>query len=122
MAIKNRRQNFRVDLPLSVPQKVSILGLKETRVRLNDLSLSGCQLAVHTRNYEFFSLNENLDIIINLFNLEDCKLRAKIKVIRKNITKNLLLLGLEFVKPGPESLQDLQSALFRIERLNRFRD
>ena len=122
MSLKNRRQNFRVDLLLSVPQKVTILGMKDTRVRLNDISLSGCQLAVHTRNYDMFNLNENLDILVNLFNLEDCKLRGKIRVIRKNTTKNLVLLGLEFVKPGPDALQDLQNAIFKIERLSRFKD
>lgn len=122
MSAVNRRQNFRVSIPINTAQKVTISGLKGIRVNLNDLSLSGCQLAVHTRMTDIFAANESIEVSITLLDLEDARIRGKIKVVRRYLAKSLILVGVEFSKPDAETLKDLQSVVFKLGRKNRFED
>lgn len=112
-----RRENFRVHVPVNVIQKIILKKTPLVKCILKDLSLGGCKLELMTPLENSYQIQEIIDIKLTLFELEEQILSCKI--VYKSFKENKLTLGLQFEKIEARLRQSLQFVIFKLDRLTR---
>lgn len=117
-----RRENFRVYTTAGASQSVVLPEALRYTAQLKNISLSGCQISLNESDFEkaqmFFQTDSHLKVKIQLFDFIktfDCK----VKFIEKSKEPEALLLGLHFEDLSADTTEDLQAAVFKLDRHNR---
>ncbi|MBC7457277.1 MAG: PilZ domain-containing protein [Bdellovibrionaceae bacterium] len=117
-----RRDNFRVFIPKNMTQYLEIVGLKQLKISMVDLSLGGCKVtALYPDASHISHLKAGAEIALKMtfLNFENLTIYCKVKFIKDNPITRSASMGLEFEKLKAEEIQDMQATIFKIDRLNR---
>lgn len=117
-----RRDNFRVFIPKNMTQHLEIVGIKQLKVKMEDLSLGGCKITAQYPDASYISaLKAGSEIAIKMtfLGFENQLIYCKVKFIKDNTITRSASLGLEFEKLKAEEVQVMQANIFKIDRLNR---
>lgn len=117
-----RRNDFRVSVPASIPYTCEIIGIKSTPVKLKaelrDLSLGGCLLSVKINGTSFQDGDElYLKLKLNSFDWDRIHCSSK-RVVSKELDSKLSV-GLKFLETSAAFATDLQSLLVQLDRIHR---
>lgn len=117
-----RRDNFRVPIPRNMTHHLEFEGAEQLKIKLTDLSLGGCNITVTYSNASMIRhLKLDLEVALKMtfLSFDQQKFYCKIKFIKDNPNNRTVSLGLEFEKLKAKDMQDMQSTIFKIDRLNR---
>lgn len=117
-----RRDNFRVFVPKSMTQHLEIVGIKQLKVSLVDLSLGGCKINAQYADASYISnLKAGAEIAMKMtfLGFENQTIYCKVKFLKDNSITRTASIGLEFEKLKAEEIQIMQANIFKIDRLNR---
>jgi len=117
-----RRDNFRVFIPKSMTQNLELVGLKQLKVKLEDLSLGGCKVTIQYPDISYLTnLKAGAEVALKMtfLSFDNQTVYCKVKFLRDEPKSRSASLGLEFEKLKAEEIQELQSNIFKIDRLNR---
>lgn len=117
-----RRDNFRVFVPKNMTQHLEIVGIKQLKVSLVDLSLGGCKVTVQYPDVSYIShLKNDAEIALKMtfLGFENQTVYCKVKFLKDNPITRSASIGLEFEKLKAEEIQIMQANIFKIDRLNR---
>lgn len=117
-----RRDNFRVFIPKNMTQNLEIVGIKQLKVKIEDLSLGGCKVTVQYADASYIAnLKPGAEIALKMtfLSFENQTIYCKVKFLKDNPITRSASLGLEFEKLKAEEIQELQANIFKIDRLNR---
>lgn len=117
-----RRDNFRVFIPKSMTQHLEIVGIKQLKVSLVDLSLGGCKVTVQYADASYISnLKTDAEIAMKMtfLSFDNQTIYCKVKFLKDNPITRTASIGLEFEKLKAEEVQEMQANIFKIDRLNR---
>lgn len=120
-----RRDNFRVFVPKSMTQHLEIVGIKQLKVSLVDLSLGGCKITAQYADVSYISnLKAGAEIAMKMtfLGFENQTIYCKVKFLKDNPITRTASIGLEFEKLKAEEIQVMQANIFKIDRLNRQSD
>ena len=117
-----RRNDFRVSVPASIPYTCEIIGIKSSPVKLKaelrDLSLGGCLLSVKITGTSFQDGDElYLKLKLNSFDWDRIHCSCK-RVVSKELDSKLSV-GLKFLETSAAFATDLQSLLVQLDRIHR---
>lgn len=117
-----RRNDFRVAVPASIPYTCEIIGVNSSPVKLKaeirDLSLGGCQLAVKITGTSFHNGDElYLKLKLNSFDWDRIHC-SSMRVISKD-SDSKLSVGVKFLETSAAFATDLQSLLVQLDRIHR---
>jgi c-di-GMP-binding flagellar brake protein YcgR len=116
-----RRDNFRVYVPNNMNQKVELVGYT-LRMNLTDLSLGGCRVKVYyseSSQLTSFKAGTETDLCMTFLNFDNQIVHCKVKFLREDLKTKTAIIGLKFEKLKAEEIQEIQAAIFKIDRLNR---
>ena len=118
--IIQRRENFRVYVPLSV-QNSEIISPIKNKVLFNNISLGGCQVAIKNFNdLQIQSLKTIGEFKLQTKIFDYSKIFAcRIRFIQKNDSADSWNCGLQFENLIAEDIKDLQALILKIDRYNR---
>jgi c-di-GMP-binding flagellar brake protein YcgR len=117
-----RRDNFRALVPKSIKQHLEIVGIKQLKVTLVNLSLGGCKVIVsYPEALSIDQLKEGFQIklLMSFISFENHVFHCKVKFLKDNSLEKLVTVGLEFEKLKADEIKELQANIFKIDRLNR---
>jgi c-di-GMP-binding flagellar brake protein YcgR len=117
-----RRDNFRVFIPKNMTQHLEIVGIKQLKVRMEDLSLGGCKVTAQYPDASYISaLKAGSEIAMKMtfLGFENQLIYCKVKFLKDNPITRSASIGLEFEKLKAEEIQEMQANIFKIDRLNR---
>ena len=101
---------------------VEFEGFEQLKIKLTDLSLGGCNIAATYSNASMIrhlKLNFEVALKMTFLSFDQQKFYCKIKFIKDDPKNRTISLGLEFEKLKAKEMQDMQSNIFKIDRLNR---
>jgi hypothetical protein len=113
-----RRNDYRVSMPLGMAYKCETLDRKKIKVEIRDLSLGGCQISL---NGHFPEIKKDDEVRIYLkldrFEFPSIALLAKhVKVIE---SQNNTLIGASYLEPDGPFLAELQAMIMYLDRIHR---
>lgn len=117
-----RRDNFRVSIPKTMTQHLEFESAKQLKIKLIDLSLGGCNITVtypDILTINLLKLGYEIALKMTFLSFDQQTFYCKIKFIKDDPKTRTLSLGLEFEKLKAKEIQDMQSNIFKIDRLNR---
>lgn len=114
-----RRNDFRVSMPIGMPQTCIITYLKQVKkhivIGVRDLSLGGCQLSAPAAKLEINTDDEfTMTLKIDRFEFTNLQLKARhCKLIKE---QNNLLIGASFLNLDGENLSEMLALLMFLDR------
>ena len=120
-----RRGNFRVPIPKNMTQHLEFESAKQLKVKLIDLSLGGCNITATYSDTAWIShlkLDLEIGLKMTFLSFDQQIFYCKIKFIQNDLRTRTVSLGLSFEKLKAKEMQDMQSNIIKIDRLNRQSD
>lgn len=118
-----RRENFRVHIPISLQQDVQLRRERNSIVNFNNISLTGGQITVRNPAIglasDRFKLNETLELKISILDFEEQIIHCVIKYVDSKPKIGLATCGVQFQNLDAQKTEALQSLISKIDRLNR---
>jgi c-di-GMP-binding flagellar brake protein YcgR len=117
-----RRDNFRVSIPKNLTQLLELVGHKQLKVSLVDLSLGGCKVLIVYPDASYISnlkVDAEIALKMTFLSIENQTIHCKLKFIIDNATTKSASIGFEFANLKADEIKELQAAIFKIDRLNR---
>lgn len=129
ITVVQRRQNYRSEIPKTLPHKLVLPDFSRYECRILDLSLGGVLIQVkeplfpkrkpEESNLKYdFRPNMELKIEITLLEFAKENLWTQVRVVRPTEDQSGLKLGLEFAKLSSKQSETIQNILLKLERLN----
>lgn len=117
-----RRDNFRMVVPTSVPYKAEIQTINGKRnfisAEIRDLSLGGCLLVVKNQKF-YFDQNDEIQLKLKILELEKDLIACEVKHVTMLSDSTKIQMGLSFTDPDADLLTDLQSLMIHLDRIHR---
>lgn len=117
-----RRQDFRVAIPASVPQACKIIELPKLKCLLRDISLGGCRMAIETEKELELLLETDMTLFIQFLEFAGITIEATIVFLKYAPENKTQLLGLKFTSIDSDAVADLHRTLIQVDRIIRGKD
>ncbi len=117
-----RRNDYRVPIPIGVVYKCKILAINEVKnllsVEVRDLSLGGCLISIPGMSIELKS-GDKVELFLQLDKFEFQKLQINVKHVKFNDAQNTTSVGAAFFDPESEVRSQLLGLLMHLDRVKR---
>lgn len=117
-----RRNNFRVAVPIGVKYVAEIQTIKGKKVKekieIRDVSLGGCQIVFKKTAYTV-STNDELQLKIQMLDIDKDLIVCAAKHVLPLQNNTKVQVGVSFTDPDADFLTDLQSLLIHLDRIHR---
>lgn len=116
-----KRDNFRVNISNQIESSASIDDSNQFLFKIKNISLGGCNLTIHHShlNLSFlktYTLHSPVNLKVKLLNFEAENIIGVIRNINIDSKHNLVSIGISFEKLKSDEINELQRAIFKIER------
>ena len=117
-----RRNNFRINIPLTMPQTTQIKEKPQLKVICRNISLGGALLSLTTSKSDDFKLNDILHISISIYEFQEKNIESLVRFVEYKEHSQTVLMGIQFLELDSEQSSELQKTLIRIDRFLRGKD
>lgn len=117
-----RRNNFRINIPLTMPQTTQIKEKPQLKVICRNLSLGGALLSLTASKSDDFKLNDIIHISISLYEFQEKNIESIVRFVDYKEHSQTVLMGIQFLELDSDQSSILQGTLIRIDRALRGKD
>ena len=117
-----RRNNFRINIPLTMPQNTQIKEKPQLKVICRNVSLGGALISLTTSKSDDFKLNDIIHISISLYEFQEKNIESVVRFVDYKEHSQTVLMGVQFLELDSDQSSVLQSTLVRIDRFLRGKD
>jgi c-di-GMP-binding flagellar brake protein YcgR len=117
-----RRNNFRVNIPLTMPQAVQIKEKLHMKAICRNISLGGALISLSASKSDDFKLNDIIHVSISLYDFQEKNIESMVRFVDYKEHSQTVLMGIQFLELDSDQSSLLQSTLVRIDRFLRGKD
>lgn len=117
-----RRNNFRINIPLTMPQTVQIKEKPQLKVICRNVSLGGALLSLTAMKSDDFKLNDIIHVSISIFDFQEKNIESIVRFVDYKEHSQTVLMGVQFLELDSDQSSELQKTLIRIDRSLRGKD
>lgn len=117
-----RRNNFRINIPLTMPQTTQIKEKPQLKVICRNISLGGALLSLTTSKSDDFKLNDIIQVSISLYDFQEKNIESIVRFVDYKEHSQTVMMGIQFLELDSDQSSTLQATLVRIDRFLRGKD
>lgn len=117
-----RRNNFRVNIPLTMPQTVQIKEKLHMKAICRNMSLGGALLSLAASKSDDFKLNDIIHVSISIYDFQEKNIESVVRFVDYKEHSQTVLMGVQFLELDSDQSSLLQTTLVRIDRFLRGKD
>lgn len=117
-----RRNNFRINIPLTLPQTTQIKEKPQLKVICRNISLGGALLSLSTSKSDDFKLNDIIHVSISIYDFQEKNIESIVRFVEFKEHSQTVLMGVQFLELDSDQNSILQATLIKIDRFLRGKD